>query len=179
MVYEFRDFKMKYWILLIVMCIVPVFGKSQVFVGAGAGVNYGGMGAKISYVPCYSAVGVTGGIGYSNGGLLSFGIDMFDEEEEIWIEKDNVDGIAFSLGLEYVYPNDFFYGGIQFVGFGKFQLDDKKQQLLGVNWTMLGALVPLGNSGINIDFSGNLGYLGTKGRMFFYVGLNIGIGFMF
>lgn len=179
---------MKKLYLFVACCMLPFLTMAQGVsynIGAGVGVGYGGVGVKATTASETSWFGVTGGIGYSNGVPLSFGVIGEGTNNES-LNSSTVKGLGFSLGfVGYLDHNNHRYLGLQLVGLGNYQREERdmfgnpKYENAGyiycVNVTLLGWRVPIGGI-INLDFVLNAGIGGGAGKTAAYCGLDVGLG---
>ena len=112
--------------LLSLFCFIVYsccFAQSYISLGAGSGVDYGGIGGKVSINPS-TRFGLVGGLGKYIGPPLSFG--KIDDDR---LTKQNLSGLGYSVGWE------FFCCALHYINTGKY---NGEKSLQGINLRVFG-----------------------------------------
>jgi hypothetical protein len=152
-------------------CFAQSPDGSSISIGVGYGVDYGGLGGKISIKPVEN-FGIVGGIGNYFGPPLSSGsIDNVGR-----LTGKNLKGFGFSVGIEYFYGSPHFGGGVHYISTGIY---NGEESLQGINWCMFGGDVYFNSVPLFIHYGVNLGFVFYHGHVGGMIGVSVGIGYSF
>ncbi|MDR1348949.1 MAG: hypothetical protein LBJ63_11105 [Prevotellaceae bacterium] len=162
---------------LVVLCY-GCFAQKSISVGAGYGIDYGGLGCRISVaLTNTNNVAIVGGLGNYFGPPLSIGsIIKSDNTPSIKFTGTNLTGFGYSAGVEYAYYSEWARGGVHYIGTGKF---NEEKSLQGINWCLFGGNYYFENIPLFIHYSANWTFLFYKDNLGMMIGASVGIGYSF
>ncbi len=170
------------------LCLVIAASASaqerMLTVGLGTGIEYGGIGTKITLLG-NSNLGLTAGVGYHPRPILSLGMVTGEGVDEYYdFDSDTFKGLGFSLGLD-LWWSGVTYSSVQIVKTGNYRGHGVNLPLYGINLTLIGGQVGLGG-GFFANFAGNMAFLvpnsknpPVSGGSGLLLGVSVGIGCVF
>ena len=161
--------------ILSILCFVSIcsccLAQSSISLGIGYGIDHGGLGGKISIKPVEN-LAVVGGLGNYFGPPLS--LVFIDAPTPT---KQNLNGLGYSVGLEYFYGNPRFGGGLHYIRTGKYY---GKVSFQGINWCMFGGDVHFNKVSLFVHYGANITFLFYGGEIIGgMLGISLGIGYSF
>jgi hypothetical protein len=178
--------RLMFLLSLVVLCnsgFAQTLEKYSITLGAGCGVEYGGIGSRISIaLTNTNNIALVGGFGnYSGTPPLTGGYvtvrNQQNFEDDIDLTSKNLKGLGYSVGLEYAYYSEWARGGVHYISTGKF---DGKKPLSGINWCIFGGNYHIHDLPVFIHYGVNLSFVFSKeieGGMLF--GLSLGLCYTF
>jgi hypothetical protein len=180
--------KLMFLLSLVVLCsncFAQNTAHHSISLGAGYGLDYGGLGAKISIaLTKTNSAAIAGGLGNYFGPPLAFG-GMLESKSEntaaATFASNNLTGLGYSVGIEYAYYSEWARGGVHYIRTGKFDWVDGEKSLHGLNWCLFGGNYYFDNTPLFIHYGVNWAFLAYPnsnaiGMMF---GASVGIGYSF
>jgi hypothetical protein len=173
--------RLMFLLSLVVLCS-NCFAQTKnhsISLGAGYGLDYGGLGTKISIaLKKTNSVAIVGGLGNYSGPPLSFGgimpSDKYGNEYTEFTSK-NLTGLGYSIGIEYAYYSWWARGGVHYISTGKY---DGEKSFPGINWCLFGGNYYF-DIPIFIHYAVNMAFLKCNSNVGMMFGASIGIGYSF
>lgn len=158
-------------VFMSMFCIAQSPRGSSISLGIGYGIDYGGLGGKISIKPVENFA-LVGGVGNYFGAPLSYAtIDNYGR-----LTGKNLSGFGFSAGIEYFYGRSAAGGGLHYIMTGKY---NGRKSVQGINWCVVGGDVYFNRIPLFIHYGFNLTMLFYNEEMGVMVGGSVGIGYSF
>jgi hypothetical protein len=172
--------KLMFLLSLVVLCN-DCFAQKPISLGVGYGLDYGGLGAKISVaLTNTNSAAIVGGFGNYFGPPLSAGGIMPSDnpgDEFIQFTNKNLKGFGYSVGIEYAYYSEWARGGVHYISTGKY---DGEKSIPGINWCIFGGNYYFEKMPLFINYGVNCAFLFcNNSRMGLAFGASIGIGYSF
>jgi hypothetical protein len=165
---------------LVVLCH-NCFAQKTISLGAGYGLDYGGLGAKISIaLTNTNSAAIVGGLGnYFGPPISSGGLLRSENTNAVTFTSENLTGLGYSVGIEYAYYSEWARGGVHYIATGKFDGVDGEKSMKGLNWCLFGGNYCFDNTPLFIHYGVNWAFVAYNDAMGMMFGASIGIGYSF